>query len=80
MTYHGVPESIVTAATTWLGDNCERALLYATMAEGYAFMKGDPDMMKEYNSAFQEEVVKMNALVAVKQHSNDLFETMFEGK
>ncbi len=77
MTYHGVPESIVTAGTTWVGDNCERALLYAAMAEGYTFMKGDPDMVQKYDTAFQEEVVKMNALVTRKAHDSDMFELMF---
>lgn len=68
MTYHGVPESIVTANTTWLGTNCYRALLYGAMAEGYRFMKGEADMIAEYDKAFEEEVVKMNALVVRKAY------------
>ncbi len=77
ITYHGVPNSIVTDSTTWVGDNCERALLYASLAEGYRFMKGDPDVMDHYEKAFQEEIIKMNALVAKKAHDNDMFDTMF---
>ncbi len=79
ITYHGVPTSIVSAATTWLGTNCERALLYAALLEGYVFMKGDPDMIKKYEDSFREEVTKMSALVARKAHDSDMFESTFAG-
>lgn len=37
--YTALPESIVTAGTTWLGTNGWDALLAAAMIEAYAFMK-----------------------------------------
>ena len=50
------PESITTASsgTTWLGDNAELALLYASLVEAYTFMKGEQDLMALYNGRFQE--------------------------
>tara|TARA_B100000123_G_scaffold263938_1_gene233498 strand:- start:9429 stop:10088 length:660 start_codon:yes stop_codon:yes gene_type:complete len=46
--YYYEPPSIVTAGTTWLGDNAETALLYGALLEAYTFMKGDADLMAQY--------------------------------
>ena len=37
--YYYYPESIVTAGTTWLGDNLDSLLLYGSLLEAAAFMK-----------------------------------------
>ena len=52
--YYYYPESIVTALTTWLGDNFDSALLYGTLCEAYTYMKGETDMMQLYNQKFME--------------------------
>jgi hypothetical protein len=52
--YYYYPESIVTASTTWLGDNFDSVLLYASLVEAYTYMKGEPDMMALYNQKFME--------------------------
>lgn len=52
--YFYYPESIVTASTTWLGDNFDSVLLYGTLVEAYTFMKGEADMMAVYNTKYQE--------------------------
>ena len=52
--YYFYPESIVTASTTWLGDNFDSVLLYASLVEAYTYMKGEPDMMQLYNQKFME--------------------------
>ena len=44
--YNYYPESIVTAGTTWLGDNFDSVLLYGTICEAYTYMKGEADMVK----------------------------------
>lgn len=48
------PESLVDAATgrTWMGDNAGPALLYAGLVEAYTFMKGDADLIKQYEDRF----------------------------
>lgn len=53
------PESIVTAGTTWLGDNAEPALLYGTLIEAYTYMKGDADLMATYNARYQEAMSQL---------------------
>ena len=43
--YFFLPESIVTAGTTWLGDNYDPVLLYGAMVEGITYMKGEQDLV-----------------------------------
>ena len=52
--YFFYPESIVTATTTWLGDNFDTVLLYGTLVEAYTFMKGETDMMGLYDGKYKE--------------------------
>jgi hypothetical protein len=52
--YFYYPESIVTAGTTWLGDNFDTVLLYGTLVEAYTYMKGETDMMALYDGKYKE--------------------------
>mgnify|MGYP003335013926 CR=1 FL=1 len=52
--YYYYPESIVTAGTTWLGDNFDSVLLYGSLIEAYTFMKGEQDMLQLYNQKYME--------------------------
>jgi hypothetical protein len=52
--YYYYPQSIVTASTTWLGDNFDSVLLYGSLVEAYTYMKGEQDMMALYNQKFME--------------------------
>ena len=54
--YFFYPESIVTAGTTWLGDNFSPVLLYGTLVEAYTYMKGEQDMMQLYNTKYMEAI------------------------
>lgn len=52
--YYYYPESIVTAGTTWLGDNFETVLLYGTLREAYLYLKGETDLAAQYEAKYQE--------------------------
>jgi hypothetical protein len=52
--YYYYPESIVTASTTWLGDNFDSVLLYGTLVEAITYMKGETDMIALYNGKYSE--------------------------
>jgi len=52
--YYYYPESIVTAGTSWLGDNFDSVLLYGTLVEAYTYMKGEADMALAYNTKYKE--------------------------
>jgi hypothetical protein len=52
--YYYLPESIVTAGETWLGDNFDSVLLYGSLVEAITFMKGEADMVQLYNTKYTE--------------------------
>jgi hypothetical protein len=52
--YYYYPESIVTASTTWLGDNFDTVLLYGTLVEAYTYMKGEQDILALYDTKYKE--------------------------
>jgi hypothetical protein len=60
--YYFYPESIVTAGTTWLGDNFDSVLLYGTLVEAYTYMKGETDMLTLYNTKYNEALAMAKRL------------------
>jgi len=52
--YYYYPQSIVTASTTWLGDNFDTVLLYGSLVEAYTFMKGESDLIALYDGKYKE--------------------------
>ncbi len=60
--YFYYPESIVTAGTSWLGDNYSPVLLYGTLVEAYTYMKGEADMIAMYNSKYTEAMAQLKRL------------------
>jgi hypothetical protein len=50
------PESIVTAGTSWLGDNMDSVLLNGMLVEAARFMKSDQDIVALYGQMFAESV------------------------
>jgi len=65
--FYYYPESIVTAGTTWLGDNFDSALLNGTMVEAIRFMKGEADMVKFYQDMYLQAVTLLKNLGDGKQ-------------
>ena len=62
--YYYVPQSITASAdgTSWLGTNTPELLLYASLIEAYTFMKGEPDVMANYEKRFQESLQRLTLL------------------
>jgi hypothetical protein len=52
--YYYYPESITTAASTWLGDNFDTVLLYGCLVEAYTYMKGEQDIIGLYDTKYKE--------------------------
>ena len=67
--YYYYPESIVTASTTWLGDNFDSALLYGTLCEAGVYMKSAPDdgMYKMYEERYVQSIALLKNLGDGKQ-------------
>ena len=50
------------AGTSWLGDNYDPVLLYASLVEAYTFMKGEQDIMSFYEKKYQDALAQLNRL------------------
>jgi hypothetical protein len=59
--YFYIPESITAASsgTTWLGTNASEALLYGSLAESYTYMKGEQDILNNYEKRFKEALERL---------------------
>lgn len=68
--YFYYPESIVTASTTWLGDNFDSALLYGTLVEAYTYMKGEQDMVTLYSDRYVQAIALLKNLGDGKQRQD----------
>ena len=60
--YYAYPASIVTANTTWLGTNFDSVLLYGSLLEAYAFMKGEKDVNDNYVARYNEALAMLKQL------------------
>jgi hypothetical protein len=64
--YGYYPESIVTAGTTWLGNEFDTILLNGALVEAIRFMKGEADMVDLYQKLYLQALT--------------LYKTMGDGK
>jgi hypothetical protein len=60
--YYYDPESIVTAGTSWYGDNAEAALLYGSLIEAYTYMKGEADLIALYTGRYKEAMGQLTGI------------------
>lgn len=60
--YFYYPESIVTAGTTWLGNNFSSTLLYGALLEAYTYMKGEQDVINQYQKRYDEAMILLKQL------------------
>ena len=60
--YGYYPASIVTASTSWLGDDFDSALLNGALVEAIRFMKGEADMIALYQKMYMDSLTLLGAL------------------
>jgi len=60
--YGYYPESIVTAGTTWLGDEFDSALLNGALIEAIRFIKGEADMIALYEKMYLQAITLLKML------------------
>ena len=61
----------VGTATTWLSENAELSMLYGSLVEAYIFMKGEQDIMAQYNQRFTESLTGLKMLGEAKETTQD---------
>ena len=55
------------SSTTWLSTNAEVALLYGCLIEAYTYMKGEADIMQEYEKRFAEAIISLKNFGEAKE-------------
>ena len=60
--YGYYPESIVTAGTTWLGEEFDSALLNGSLVEAARFMKSEPDIVAMYDKMYANAMTVLKML------------------
>tara|TARA_R110000737_G_scaffold54066_1_gene76163 strand:+ start:37 stop:666 length:630 start_codon:yes stop_codon:yes gene_type:complete len=60
--YGYYPESIVTASTTWLGTEFDSALLNGALIEAIRFMKGETDIIANYEKLYLHAITLLKNL------------------
>ena len=60
--YFYYPQSIVTANTSWLGDNFDSVLFNGVMVEAARFMKEEVDIVKNYEEQFAQSLILLKQL------------------
>jgi len=68
--YFYYPESIVTAGTTWLGDNFDSALLNGALVEALRFMKGEAADTAVYDKLYLQALTLLKNLGDGKQRAD----------
>jgi len=68
--YFFYPESIVTAGTTWLGDNFDSVLFYGSMREASIFQRQEADVIANYESKYNEAMTLLRQLGDGKQRTD----------
>lgn len=68
--YYYYPESIVTAGTTWLGDNFDSVLLYGTICEAFVYMRQEGDMVKLAQDRYVQAIALYKNLADGKQRGD----------
>ena len=68
--YFYYPASIVTAGTSWLGDNFDSVLLYGALLEAANFMKTDADTMTMYKTRYDAAMTDLKQLGDAKDRQD----------
>lgn len=70
LNYFYQPESIVTAGSTWLGNNFESVLINAVLVEAARFMKAEQDVVQLYISQFNDLILLLKNLGDAKNRGD----------
>ena len=72
--YYYYPTSITNGSTasntTWIGDNYSTVLLYGSLLEANTFLKGEPDVMEEYQKRYDAAVGALKQLSEYKNRND----------
>ena len=58
------------SGTTWVSTNAPFALLYGSLVEAYTFMKGEPDVIQNYNGLFAQYLERVKDLGEARENTD----------
>ena len=58
------------SGTTWVSTNAPFALLYGSLVEAYTFMKGEPDVIQNYNGLFTQYLERVKDLGEARENTD----------
>ena len=67
------PASLTAGAdsgTTWVSTNAPYALLYGSLIEAYTFMKGEPDIIQNYNGLYNQYLERVKDLGEARENTD----------
>ena len=73
MHYYYKPTSLtagVDSGTTWISTNAPFALLYGSLVEAYTYMKGEADMMQQYEKRFTDQLMRLKDLGEARENED----------
>jgi len=59
------------SGTTWLSTNAPMAMLYGSLSEAYVFMKGEQDIIAQYDKSLQNAIAGMKLLGEAKEVTDE---------
>jgi len=62
---------LADSGTTWLSTNAPMAMLYGSLSEAYTFMKGEQDLVAQYDKTLQNAIVGMKLLGEAKEVTDE---------
>ena len=72
--YYYRPTSITAGSTdnavTWISTNAPFALLYGSLVEAYSFMKGEPDVVQNYNNLYLQYMERLKDLGEARENTD----------
>lgn len=72
--YFYYPPSITVSNTSWLGNNFDSVLLYGSLLEAYTFMKGEADVIAQYQKRYDEALALLKEYAEGKNRQ-DMYRT-----
>ena len=58
------------SGTTWVSTNAPFALLYGSLVEAYTFMKGEPDVIQNYNGLYGQYLERLKDLGEARENTD----------
>ena len=73
LNYYFRPTSLTAGSdsgTTWISTNAPFALLYGSLLEAYVFMKGEPDIIKNYTDLYLQYMERLKDLGEARENTD----------